>query len=107
MKTMNVVMDVVCGVNGEPWTKENPLFVCHHCGMPVCLRDGLTHPSDEDFDGSDEPVYRAAMHCPGCARGHSGSRRMYSGGWVDPKVIEAANRENAKRAAAEQSQPRV
>jgi hypothetical protein len=99
-------MNVVCGVNGEPWTEENPLFVCHHCGMPVCLRDGLTNGADDAFDGSDEPVYRAAMHCPACARAHTGSRRMYSG-WVDPKVLEAAARENAKWTDVEQSQARA
>ena len=95
-------MNLVCGVNGEPWTADNPLYVCHHCGMPVCLQDGLTIGSDDAFDASDEPVYRAAMHCPGCARDHSGNKRTYSG-WIDPRTIEEAARENARRARAQGS----
>lgn len=102
-------MKVSCGVNGEPWTVENPLYLCHHCGMPVCLRHGRIIGSDDAF-GAPEKLeyraaiekvdYRAAMHCPTCVRDHPGGRRAYSGSWIDQRMWDEANRENTKRDAA-------
>lgn len=81
-------MNVICGVNGEPW-QEVELFVCHHCGMPVCARDGVTIAADDAFDATEEPVSRAAMHCPSCAEGyHRGAARYH--GWTDPKRAQVA-----------------
>jgi hypothetical protein len=94
---------VSCGVNGEPWTDENPLFLCHHCGMPVCLRHGKIIGSDEVFAASEEADYRAAMHCPTCARDHPGGKRAYSGSWIDPRMKEEAVRENSKWNVAAQA----
>ena len=88
-------MKVSCGVNGEPWTVENPLYLCHHCGMPVCLRHGRIIGSDDAF-GAPEKLeyraaiekvdYRAAMHCPTCVRDHPGGRRAYSGSSIDQRM---------------------
>jgi hypothetical protein len=92
-------MNVVCGVNGEPWKEDNPLFVCHHCGMPVCQADGLTVGADDAFDASDRPVHRAAMHCPQCASENHPRARTYSG-WIDPKAQQAVARTAAAQTAA-------
>ncbi len=78
-------MNVICGVNGEPWTAERPLYVCHHCGMPVCERDGIVVGADDDFDSSSTPVERAAMHCPSCVEEHH-RRAAKRKGWADPKL---------------------
>jgi hypothetical protein len=103
------VMNISCGVNGEPWTAENPLYLCHHCGMPVCLKHGRIIGTDEAFAAPERaddlaPIqkvdYRAAMHCPTCVRDHPGGRRAYSGGWIDQRIRDEANKENAKRDAA-------
>lgn len=97
-------MNVSCGVNGEPWTAENPLYLCHHCGMPVCLQHGRVIGADDAFAASDKLDHRPAMHCPTCIRDHPGGRRAYSGSWLDPKgVLEDAARERTKRAAAAQN----
>jgi hypothetical protein len=83
-------VNVICGVNGESW-QEAELFLCHHCGMPVCARDGVTIAADDAFDVSQEPVSRAAMHCPSCAdEYHRGAARYH--GWTDPKRVQVAIR---------------
>ena len=84
-------MNVICGVNGEPWDDSNPLYVCHHCGMPVCAQHGWTVAADDAFDDSNAPVSRTAMHCPQCAdEYHRGATRYH--GWMDPKLPQAARR---------------
>ena len=100
-------MKVSCGVNGEPWTDENPLFLCHHCGMPVCLRHGKIIGSDEVFAPTEKADYRAAMHCPTCARDHPGGKKAYSGSWIDPRMKEEAERENSKRDVAAQARAKT
>jgi|HubBroStandDraft_5_1064220.scaffolds.fasta_scaffold295632_2 hypothetical protein len=80
-------MDVICGVNGELWTPERPLYVCHHCGMPVCERDGVVVGADDAFDPSDG-AGRAAMHCPSCADEYH-RRAAKRQGWPDPKLVQA------------------
>jgi hypothetical protein len=83
-------MNVICGVNGETW-QEAEIFVCHHCGMPVCTRDGVTIANDDAFDASHAPVSRAAMHCPTCAEEyHRGGARYH--GWTDPRAVAAPAR---------------
>ena len=52
-------MNVICGVNGETW-QQVELFLCHHCGMPVCAKDGVTIgaralPSAFSRDGGRQP----------------------------------------------------
>jgi len=87
-------MNLTCGVRGEAESEDHEIFVCHHCGMPVCERHGLVVSTDEAFHDSPEaredsdratqnPGLRAAMHCPGCAeKYHRGARKRH--GWVDP-----------------------
>lgn len=96
-------MNVSCGVNGEPWTAENPLYLCHHCGMPVCLQHGRVIGADDAFAASDKLDHRPAMHCPTCVRDHPGGRKAYSGSWLAPGVLEDAAREKAKRDTAAQN----
>jgi hypothetical protein len=98
---------VSCGVNGEPWTAENPLFLCHHCGMPVCLQHGKIIGSDDGFAASEKADYRAAMHCPTCVRDHPGGKRAYSGSWIDQRMRDEAERENSKRDAAAQARAKT
>lgn len=87
-------MNISCGVYGEPESDENPLYVCHHCGMPVCERHGWTVPADDAFHASDDPVSRAAMHCPRCASEyHSGATRYH--GWTDPRAARVARQSGA------------
>ena len=52
-------MNVSCGVNGEPWTAENPLYLCHHCGMPVCLQHGRVIGADDAFAASDAALTKS------------------------------------------------
>jgi hypothetical protein len=99
-------MNVICSVNGEQWDGRTPLYVCHHCGMPVCEQHGWTVGSDDDFDASDAPVSRAAMHCPGCAEEyHRGAHRYH--GWTDPKAVPSAARATTAPAAAHGQQARA
>jgi hypothetical protein len=70
-------------VQGEP-ESEAPIFVCHHCGKPVCEKHGLVVSADDAFDGSDPLVSRAAMHCGECARYHPSAHP----GWEDPKAVQ-------------------
>lgn len=82
-------MKLKCGVRGEPESDERPVFVCHHCGKPVCEEHGWVVAADDAFEASEEPVPRPAMHCPECvAQYHprtSGRRR----GWLisQPRAV--------------------
>jgi hypothetical protein len=92
-------MNVTCGVNSEAETAARPMFVCHHCGMPVCGQHGWVVTADDAFDdGSSQrsrgtwdtsgPSSRAAMHCPKCADDfHKGLDRHH--GWGDPRPQQA------------------
>jgi hypothetical protein len=46
---------------------DSLIYVCHHCGTPVCVEHGWVVPSDDAFDDSAKPISRAAMHCGNCA----------------------------------------
>jgi hypothetical protein len=49
-------MNVKCGINGETLT-EQQLFVCHHCGMPVCEEHGWVVTADDAFaDSASAPT---------------------------------------------------
>ena len=70
-------MNVICGVNGETW-QQVELFLCHHCGMPVCAEHGVTIGADDAFDASQEPVSRAAgagNYAPPAPQGQYGQAR--------------------------------
>ena len=62
-------MILKCAERGEVESETQPIFVCHHCGMPVCGTCG-TVLDDDDFDDSEEPLGRAAVHCTTHARYH-------------------------------------
>jgi hypothetical protein len=87
-------MSVICGVNSEPETNNNPIFVCHHCGMPICQQHGWILTADDAFAGSSTPVSRAAIHCQKCADDfHRGAPRHH--GWADPKLTPAVTAQAA------------
>ena len=75
-------MKLKCGVHAERESETRPIFVCHHCGMPVCEEHGWVVLADDAFDEVEEPVSRSAMHCPECAAEYhprgAGKRR----GWI-------------------------
>jgi hypothetical protein len=102
-------MNVICSVNGEQWDRRTPLYVCHHCGMPICAQHGLTIGADDAFDASDSPVSRAAMHCPACAEKHHRGVQWYHG-WTDPKSVAPAvqqpNRASATAAHGQHARAR-
>jgi hypothetical protein len=91
-------MTLKCTVDGRP--EEAPhhvIFVCHHCGRPVCEQHGLVVPADGAFDASGEepdrtpqsgahPARRpqAAMHCKQCTEKHHRGERAHPG-WADPR----------------------
>lgn len=62
-----VAVKLKCGVHAERESESRPIFLCHHCGMPVCEEHGWVVLADDAFDDVDEPVSRSAMHCPECA----------------------------------------
>lgn len=39
------------------------IFVCHHCGVPVCENHGWIISPDDAFYDPDPRVSQAAMHC--------------------------------------------
>ena len=85
-----VSVKLKCGVRAERETETRPIYVCHHCGIPVCEEHGWVVAADDAFDYAEEPVSRSAMHCPECAnefhpRG-AGKRR----GWAVVRPRPAA-----------------
>ena len=90
-------------VQGDP-EGEVPIFVCHHCGKPVCEKHGLVVSADDAFSGpstsvtpaaiddafndSNRPGPRAAMHCTECATKYHQSAPKHSY-WVDPKANQS------------------
>lgn len=75
-------MRLKCGVHAEWETDSRPVFVCHHCGRPVCEEHGWVVLADDAFSEAEEPMPRSAMHCPGCVTSfhpRSASKRR---GWV-------------------------
>ena len=64
-------MVLKCAQHGEEESDSRPIFLCHHCGKPVCEDHGTILLDDDDFAPSDEPLPIAAMHCPECVRYHS------------------------------------
>ncbi|GAA0726976.1 hypothetical protein GCM10010199_39020 [Dactylosporangium roseum] len=44
-------MNVNCGINGES-RHVSQIFLCHHCGMPVCAEHGWVVVSDDAFAGT-------------------------------------------------------
>jgi hypothetical protein len=74
-------VELKCGVHAERESETRPIFVCHHCGMPVCEDHGWVMLTDDAFDESEEPVSRSAMHCPECAAAYHPRGANKRRGW--------------------------
>jgi hypothetical protein len=88
-----VAVKLKCGVHAERESETRPIFVCHHCGMPVCEEHGWVVLADDAFDVSEEPVPRSAMHCPECAAGFHPRGMSKRRGWVVKRPRAAADQE--------------
>jgi hypothetical protein len=76
-----VTVKLKCGVHAELESQTRPIFVCHHCGMPVCEEHGWVVVNDGAFDAVEEPVPRSAMHCPECAADYHPRGASKRRGW--------------------------
>lgn len=70
-----------CGVHAERESETRPIFVCHHCGMPVCEEHGWVVLADDAFDDVEKPVSRSAMHCPECTAAYHPRGASKRRGW--------------------------
>jgi hypothetical protein len=104
-------MTLKCSEDGRPedLSQNRAIYVCHHCGRPVCQDHGLVVSADDAFDDSVEapgdgtPSVRRmpqpAMHCKQCVEQHHRKADKHPG-WKDPRSIRA---EEAARAARERA----
>jgi hypothetical protein len=90
-----VTVELKCGVHAERESDTRPIFVCHHCGMPVCEEHGWVVLADDAFDDVEEPVSRSAMHCPECAAAFHprGASKQHGWGIKRPWPRVVASRE--------------
>jgi hypothetical protein len=116
-------MTLKCTVDGRAEDLNHVIFVCHHCGRPVCEQHGLVVPADDAFAASgEEPDRRtlqsaaqavkhpqAAMHCKQCAEKEHRGVRAHPG-WTDPRTVPRpapAQPRAAQPAVAGQQQPQA
>jgi hypothetical protein len=104
-------MTLKCSEDGRPedLSRNRAIYVCHHCGRPVCQEHGLVVSADDAFDDSVEAsgtgttsvrrVPQPAMHCKQCAEQYHRKADKHPG-WKDPRAIRA---EEAARAARERA----
>jgi hypothetical protein len=100
-----VAVKLKCGVHAERETETRPIFVCHHCGMPVCEDHGWVVVADDAFDEVEEPVSRSAMHCPECAaefHPRSASKRR---GWAANRLRATAGHETPPQPYPQEQPP--
>jgi hypothetical protein len=71
-----------CGVHAERESETRPIFICHHCGMPVCEEHGWVVLADDAFSEVEEPVSTAAMHCPECVAAFHPRGASKRRGWI-------------------------
>ena len=88
-----VSVKLKCGVHAERESETRPIFVCHHCGMPVCEEHGWVVLADAAFDEVEEPVPRSAMHCPECAAEYHPRGVSKRRGWIVKRPRAAAGQE--------------
>jgi hypothetical protein len=83
------LVELKCGVHADRESATRPIFVCHHCGMPVCEEHGWVIATDGAFDASEEPVSRSAMHCPKCADQYHprGANKRHGWGMIRPRPV--------------------
>jgi hypothetical protein len=117
-------MALTCAVNGEPETRVHPIFVCHHCGKPVCADHGWVVPADYAFEDSGEDageslwhrvfhwrewrrkrVPQSAMHCAECQKEHHKTEYAHNG-WEAPKAVKHAASAQAARERWAAQEPR-
>jgi len=96
-------VELKCGVHAERESETRPIFVCHHCGMPVCEEHGWVVLDDDAFDEVEEPVSRSAMHCPECAAEYHPRGARKRRGWLVKRPRAAAGQEAP--ATAQPAQP--
>jgi hypothetical protein len=68
-------MILKCGINGET-RDDDQIFVCHHCGMPVCEEHGWVVGSDDAFadsTGAQSPAAPLPAFVPPQIRRAAGS----------------------------------
>jgi hypothetical protein len=119
-------MTLKCTVDGRPEGPGHVIFVCHHCGRPLCEQHGWVVSADDAFDDSGEepdgrttqsagrPARRPqpAMHCKLCVDENHPRARPHPG-WADPREAQRTAPEpqavQAARATQEQlmAQPQV
>lgn len=75
-------MKLKCAQRGDMESESNRIFLCHHCGKPVCEEHGELVEDDGAFADSDFPLSISAMHCPECA-GHHGRKDGWRA-WAAP-----------------------
>jgi hypothetical protein len=88
-----VTVKLKCGVHAERESDARPMFICHHCGMPVCEDHGWVVLADDAFDNVEEPVPRSAMHCPECMALYHPRGASKRRGWVVRLPWAAADQE--------------
>ncbi len=88
-----VTVMLKCGVHAERESETRPIFICHHCGMPVCEEHGWVVLADDAFDEVEEPVSRSAMHCPECAAEYHPRGASKRRGWIVRRPHAAADQE--------------
>jgi hypothetical protein len=86
-----VTVKLKCGVHAESESDTRPIFVCHHCGMPVCEEHGWVVVADDAFDPEEEPVPRSAMHCPECITEYHPRGASKRRGWTVSRPRAAAD----------------
>jgi hypothetical protein len=65
-------MKLKCAQRGDMESESNRIFLCHHCGKPVCQEHSVKVDDDGAFADPGFPPSIAAVHCPDCARQHHG-----------------------------------
>jgi hypothetical protein len=100
-----VTVKLKCGVHAERESETRPIFVCHHCGMPVCEEHGWVVLTDDAFDEVEEPVSRSAMHCPECMAEYHPRGASKRRGWGVRRPQSAADQEAPATTQPAQSQP--
>jgi hypothetical protein len=94
-----------CGEHAERESETRPIFVCHHCGKPVCEEHGWVVLADDAFGEVQEPVSRSAMHCTECAAKYHPRGASKRRGWVVRRPRAAADQEAPATAQPAPPQP--
>lgn len=58
-----------CAERSEGEGEGEAVFVCHHCGKPLCRLHGRSF-ADDTFSSADQLNRVTAIHCSACKREH-------------------------------------